>query len=191
MRIGIFGGCFNPPHNMHKDIAVNLINKGYLDKVIYVPTGNCYQKKDLIDAKDRYQMLKIMINNNPNLLVSNIEIKNNLTYTYQTLDYFQKKYKDDKICFICGSDNLNEITTWKNYKYILDNYKLLVIRRGSYNIKSKFKNVIIVDIPISNISSTMIRNSLKDNKNYCYLDQEVQKYIKNKKLYVNNINIKL
>ncbi len=52
MKIGIFGGCFNPPHNMHKDIGLNLIKKKYLDRVIYVPTGDQYQKEELIPAKE-------------------------------------------------------------------------------------------------------------------------------------------
>jgi len=183
MKIGIFGGSFNPPHQMHKDIALNLIEKKYLDRVIYVPTGNCYQKKELIDAKDRYQMLKIMTGDHPNLFVSDYEIKNNLTYTYQTLDYFKEHFKGDSIYFICGSDNLDEITTWKNYQYILDNYKLLVIKRGCNQINSKFKNVLEVDIPTSKISSTMIRNELKKDKGGIYLDPKVSEYIQNHSLY--------
>ena len=79
MKIGIFGGSFNPPHKMHKNIALNLIKNKYLDKVIYVPTGNKYNKKDLIDAMDRYNMLKIMIEGYKNLELSNYEIKNTLT----------------------------------------------------------------------------------------------------------------
>lgn len=182
MKIGIFGGSFNPPHNMHKDIAINLINKGYLDKVIYAPTGNCYKKEGLIDAEDRYMMLKIMIQDNPNLLVSDVEMQEELMYTYETLDYFRELFPHDSIYFICGSDNLDQITTWKNYQYILDNYKLLVIQRGRSR-KIKFKNVVFADIPSSDISSTMIRNGIKTNKDYRYLDSKVYEYIKNKRLY--------
>lgn len=95
MKIGIFGGCFNPPHNMHKKIALDLINNNYLDKVIYVPTGNRYNKKDLIDVKYRIEMLKLMCMDNNNLEGSDFELKNNLVYTYQTLDYFKMEYPDD------------------------------------------------------------------------------------------------
>ena len=138
MRIGIFGGCFNPPHKMHKDIAINLIKNNYVDKVIYVPTGNKYKKSDLVDAKIRYNMVKIMIEGYDNLEVSDYEIKNNLTYTYQTLNYFKNKYKDDEIYFICGTDNLKEITTWRNYKYILSNLSSSLIR----NNLDKYKKMI-------------------------------------------------
>ncbi len=183
MRIGIFGGCFNPPHNMHKDIGLNLIRGKYLDWVIYVPTGDQYQKEELIPAKERYHMLKIMTRDQPNLSVSDIEMKETLTYTYQTLDYFQKKYKEDEIYFICGSDNLDQITTWKNYQYILNHYKLLVIKRDCFQLNHTFKNVIEVDMPMSNISSTMIRDKLKSRKNCKYLDSQVKNYIKERKLY--------
>ena len=67
MRIGIFRGSFNPPHNMHKDIALNLIKNNYLDKVIYVPTSNKYNKNSLIDYKERYNMLNILCTNNNNI----------------------------------------------------------------------------------------------------------------------------
>ena len=56
MKIGIFGGSFNPPHNMHKNIALDLLKNKYLDKVIYVPTGNKYNKKGLANQNDRYNM---------------------------------------------------------------------------------------------------------------------------------------
>ncbi len=183
MKIGIFGGSFNPPHQMHKDIAINLINKGYLDQVIYVPTGNCYQKEGLIDSQYRYEMLKIMTSDNPNLLVSDVEMQSSLMYTYETLDYFRELFPNDSIYFICGSDNLDQITTWKNYQYILNNYQLLVIKRNCYQINSRFKNVVEANIPMSNISSTLVRNTLKNNEDKKYLDSKVREYIKNKSLY--------
>ena len=133
MKIGIFGGSFNPPHTMHKSISLDLINNKYIDKIIYVPTGNKYNKKNLIDSTHRYNMLKLLTNNNPNLEVSNYELQTNLTYTYQTLNYFKDKYKNDEIYFICGSDNLKQIEIWKNYKYILSNFKILVITRNNDN----------------------------------------------------------
>lgn len=193
MKIGIFGGCFNPPHKMHKSIARELIMNKYIDKVIYVPTGNKYNKASLIDAKHRYNMLKLMIEDNNNLDVSDYEIKNTLTYTYQTLNYFKNKYKNDEIYFICGSDNLKEITTWKNYEYILNNFKILVIKRNNdklndilKNINSK--NIIIANVNLSDISSTTVRKMLKDKeKKYILkiIDKNVLEYIENLKIYSN------
>lgn len=192
MKIGIFGGCFNPPHNMHKNIAINLIEKNYLDKVIYVPTGNTYNKKDLINFTDRYNMLLLITNNN-NLLVSDIQNNPNYQYTYQILDYFKTIYKEDDLYFICGSDNLKELETWKEYNYILEKYKLLIIKRNNddiENILTKYKeqkdNIIITTISESYISSSMIRSLLQNEKNDIIkenIDRKVLKYIKDNNLY--------
>lgn len=192
MKIGIFGGSFNPPHNMHKQIALDLVNKNYLDKVIYVPTGDYYQKDDLIPAPIRYTMLKIMTKDYPNLEVSDYEIKNKLVYTYQTLDYFRQKYPKDQIYFICGTDNLKELYTWKNYKHILTNYKLLVIKRNHDQVEEILKyyqeysnNIIILNIIQSKISSTTIREKISNNYEPTSkeLDKNVLNYIKKKSLY--------
>ena len=189
MKIGIFGGSFNPPHVMHKNLALYLIKNKYLDKVIYVPTGNKYVKEDLIDVKYRLEMLKLMVANTKNLEISAYEMQNSLIYTYQTLDHFKKLYPNDEIHFICGSDNLREIKSWKNYKYILDNYKLLVVKRSNDDIEKmvgnlKSKNVIAVNILCNiPISSSIIRKNIKLNQNFEGVDLKVKKYIEKKNLY--------
>lgn len=193
MKIGIFGGCFNPPHNMHKNIGLSLVKKGYLEKVIYVPTGEFYRKNDLACFKHRLEMLKLMVNGSDNLFVSDIGNNKNLEYTYQILDYFQKLYSHDEIYFICGSDNLNEFMAWKKYKYILSYYKLLVIKRNNDDIDeitNKFKmfidSIIWANIDFGDISSTELRKLIND-KNYALLqnklDDIVIKYIMDNKLY--------
>ena len=172
MKIGIFGGSFNPVHNMHKNISLELIDNGYLDMVIYVPTGDKYNKKDLINFKDRLNMLKLMTEGNGKLDVSDIGNYDEYQYTYQVLDYFRSIYSDDDIYFICGSDNLKYFDTWKKYQYVLEYYKLLVIKRNCDNIddilnkyKDYINNIIIADIMESEVSSTYIRN----NKFFSYL----------------------
>lgn len=192
MRIGIFGGCFNPPHNMHKNIALRLIEDNYLDKVIFVPTSNYYNKRNLINDEERYKLIKLMIQGNDNLEVSKYEF-GKLTYTYQTLEHFQKKYEDDEIYFICGSDNLAEIDTWREYEIILSNFKILVIKRGNDDlgeIMKKYKkyenNIIIANIEEDVLSSTFIRNMLKDGKFDLIkdkIDKNVYLYIMKEKLY--------
>ena len=76
MKIGIFGGSFNPPHKMHVNMAQQLINKHYVDKIIYVPTGSKYKyKNNLIADEYRYKMLDIICKKNKNMEVSNYELK--------------------------------------------------------------------------------------------------------------------
>ena len=190
MKIGIFGGSFNPPHKMHLDIALNLINKNYLDKVIYIPTGDSYNKKGLINFKDRYKMVELMISDYSNLLISSVGNNENYKYTYQTLDYFKSIYRNDELYFICGTDNLNEFDTWKEYEYILENYKLLVIKRNDDDIDSilnkynnYLENIIISNVEPNLLSSTSIRKNINKNEVKKYLDEKVYKYIVDNELY--------
>lgn len=154
MKIGIFGGSFNPPHKMHKKIAKVLIKKGYVDKVIFVPTGMKYEyKTNLISNEKRVDMLSLMIEKEKNMAISKYELQQKPIYTYETLKHFKKRYKDDEIYFICGTDNLSYIDKWKNGKDILKNYKLLVIKRETDEIEpllEKYKqyrqNIIVTKI---------------------------------------------
>lgn len=194
MKIGIFGGCFNPPHKMHIEIASNLIKQGMLDKVVFVPTGNNYTKAELVDIEQRVAMLNLLIDKE-NMEVSDISKTLNYSYTFQVLDYYKAKYKDAQIYFICGTDNLKEFKAWKNYEYILSNYKLLVVARNGDNVDKIMQefakhvdNICVSNIEQSLVSSTLIRKALKEENNEYiekYLYKEVIEYIENRGLYKN------
>lgn len=191
MRIGIFGGSFNPPHKMHVDIALNLIKENYVDKVILVPTGSKYKyKNNLLPDEYRYQMVKIITDKYDCLDVSNYELKDEVVYTCETLEYFKHKYRDDDIYFICGLDNLSYMDTWKNGHDILTNYKILVINRKTDDLDeilehfSEYKNNIIVSNILENdVSSTLIRRNIDDENIIDLLDKDVYEYIKKLNLY--------
>ncbi len=192
MKIGIFGGSFNPPHKMHKKIAIELIKKHYVDKVIFVPTGSKYKyKNNLLSDKVRLEMLELMCRDNNNLEVSDYELKEHVVYTYETLNYFRNKYKDDEIYFICGTDNLSYIDKWERGIYVLSNNKFLVIKRNTFDITpllEKYKdykdNIIVTEIEENEISSTKIREMIYNNKRVKdYLDDKVLDYITRNKLY--------
>lgn len=194
MKIGIFGGSFNPPHKMHKSIAKNLIKKGYVDQVIFVPTGTKYEyKTNLISNEKRVDMLSLMIEKEKNMTISKYELRQKPVYTYETLKHFKKKYKEDDIYFICGTDNLSYIDKWKNGKEILKNYKLLIIKRETDEIEpllEKYKkyrqNIIVTKVKEKTVSSTKIRTYLKQNnslKAKLYIDRKVYNYIRKNHLY--------
>ncbi len=193
MKIGVFGGSFNPPHNMHKKIVLELLDKKYVDKVIVVPAGDQYKKQDLIDCVARTNMLKLMFEGEDYVEISDYELKHGTTYTYQLLDYFKTLYPNDSIFFICGSDNLEELDSWKNYQYILKNYQLLVVKRNYDNIiklLGKYrlyeKNILFAEISYSLLSSTEIREEIRKN-NFSLLksklDNHVLNYIKENQIY--------
>ena len=192
MKIGVFGGSFNPSHKMHLNIGLELVNKQYVDKVIYVPTGSKYKyKNNLLPDKNRLEMLEILTNKYKNLSVDDYELKDEVVYTCETLAYFKELYPNDQIYFICGADNLSYIDKWKNGEEILKNYKILVMKRKGEDIDElleKFKiyknNIVVADIEQQDISSTDIRERLKNKEEVLdELDKEVYEYIRKNKLY--------
>ena len=193
MNIGIFGGSFNPPHKMHKNIALKLLDNNIIDRVIFVPTGEKYNKDTLIESSHRYNMVKLMCKEDSRFSVSDFELKNTLVSSYESLDHFRGIYKQDEIFFILGTDNLYSFDTWKNYEYMLKNYKFIVIRRKDYiagEIIKKYqkyrRNILITDISMSDISSTYIRNLVSNNSKEVsnYVDELVYEYIVKNNLYV-------
>jgi len=196
-KIGIFGGVFNPPHNFHFAIAQNILNEQQdFEKIIFVPTGNNYNKPQIIDATHRYNMLKLVCDNNPRFEVSKYEIDAiKQPYSYQTLDYFKTQYPDYEIVFITGTDNIKTFSAWKNPEYILSNYTLVVYERGYDKLEtiiendtflSKYKNSILnanCDI-YTNLNSSFIRQKLSQQKNVSYfVPKEIYEYIIKNRLY--------
>jgi len=194
MKIGIFGGSFNPPHNMHENIGKKLIEKGYLDKVIYVPTGEEYKyKSNLLSNQIRYEMLKIITDKYDFFGISNFEFQDKVIYTYETIRHFKEEYPSDEIYFICGADNLSYIDKWEKGETILKNEKIIAIARNTDNLNEilakyqKFSPTIeIATIDPIDLSSTEIRELIKKN-NYKalqdYLNSEVLDYIIKNNLY--------
>ena len=196
MKIGIFGGSFNPPHKMHKAIVKELINKKYVDLVIIVPTGIKYHYKNNLLGNDiRYRLLKEMTKNEDNILISTYEFQEKEVYTYETMEHYQKQYPDDELYFICGSDNMKYLKEWKEWEKLIEKYNLLVIPRNTKKveeIKKEFapylEHIVIANMEANDISSTIIRNALKENNNELlkkYLDKEVLEDIVLNHLYQN------
>ena len=173
-KIGFFGGCFNPPTNIHINIANNLVKEGKVDKVVFVPVNDYYKKLDLIEAKHRYNMLKIIVKKYKHLETDDIEIKENRELF--AVDAFQlienssyiTKYNKENIFMIMGSDNFNKMSTWKDYDKIKNKYNYIVINRDK-----------------NEISSTEIRSMIKSNDRNVmkYIPKEVYGYIMKNNLY--------
>ncbi|MFC1512524.1 nicotinate-nucleotide adenylyltransferase [bacterium] len=190
MRIGLFGGTFDPIHNAHLIIAQACINEFKLDKIIFIPAGAPPHKKKtkISPLQDRYKMVSIALQDNSLFEVSAVEISNKKNiYSYQTIAYFKKMYPFDKFFFIIGSDSLLNIHTWKKGIKLLDMCNFIVIPRPGYDIKKVkkiHKNVsMLKNIQIS-ICATDIRKNRRKGKSIKYLvPSEIEYYIKSKKLY--------
>ncbi len=196
-QIVIFGGCFNPPLNSHFSLAQQIINEyENIEQIIFVPVNSKYQKADLISNEHRYKMLKLVCDNNDKFEVSSVEIDSDRPlYTIETLRSFQAKYSEYDIAFIIGSDNLKELDTWQKADELTKDFKIYVLERDKDSIEEIIKSneflnknkqafIKAKDNITSNLSSTFVRNKLRNGKSVKYLTpDEVVAYIEENKLY--------
>lgn len=197
MKIGLFGGTFDPIHIGHLIIMENVINAMNLDKIYILPNSNPPHKlqNKKTEISIRLKMVREAIKDNHKIEINDYDYRNNsIHYTYQTLDYFKKTYPDDEFYFIIGEDSFLDIKKWKNYEQILKE-KLIIFKRYSEinssllseinEIKKYNKNIYLIDNMALDISSTLIRSLVKNKKSIKYLvDDKVIEIISKENLYV-------
>jgi len=187
MRIGIFGGTFNPIHFGHLVLAEQAYEKLNLDKVIFIPSCKPPHKrvKDLASAEDRYNMVSLAIQNNKRFEISDIEIKRKgKSYLVDTLKEIHSKYPKSELFFISGSDVTNQIHKWKSIEEILKLVNFVIAKRPGYRLKRFNKNVTTLSVSELDISSSNIRRKIKNHKTVLYIMPiRVFDYIKKKGLY--------
>ena len=190
-KVGLYFGTFNPIHVGHLIIANQMVEYSDLDEVWFVvtPQSPHKQKQSLLDNLHRYQLVYIAVENCPKLRASDIEFKlSQPNYTVHTLAHISEKYPDKEFCLIMGEDNLKSFHKWKNYETILEHHNLYVYPRiGGGKVKNQFRNhpkVHRVDAPVIQISATLIRDGIKQNKNVApMLPEGVWKYIDEMNFY--------
>lgn len=197
MRIGIFGGAFNPVHNGHINLAENYLNAMALDKVIFIPTYKPPHKSDneLVSGQDRINMLSLALTDK-RFEISTIEFeREQKSYTYDTLKELKKLYPDDSLYLIIGSDQFLSFDKWYRYKDILematlcsfprennDNERLEMLR---YSKQLGAEDSIILDKPVYKVSSSEIREKIRQEQDISGLVPDaVEKYITEKGLYI-------
>ncbi len=191
MRLGILGGTFNPVHNGHLVAAQEVREKMDLSRIIFIPSAYPPHKteEDLASAKHRLNMLKLAIDRKPYFTVNTIEIdRGGKSYSVDTMKEIKKLYKKDtKFFFILGIDAVTEIFTWKDVKVFLSMCELVAVNRPGLSLKDvskKLPPVNIVTVTPIGISSSLIRERLREGKPIAYLvPEKVEKYIKRYKLY--------
>lgn len=193
-RIGIFGGTFNPPHIAHLIHAESVRNQMSLNKILFIPSGNPPLKvSGVIPAEHRLNMARLAFTGNSNFEVSEIEIKAPAlkSYTVDTLQKLNKIYDNEetKLFLIIGMDNLLDFPKWKTPEKLFSYCEILVINRPGYKIEDAHeefsRRVTYINVPSIEISSTMIRKLVFENKSIKYIVTEpVRKYIIQNKLYI-------
>ena len=165
MNVGVLGGTFDPPHKAHIKIAERSIEQFNLDKVIFIPSGNPWQKKDATSFIHRYEMTKILIKESHFFEISDIEnSQKKPSYTSETLKKLNQP--KEKLYFILGSDAAMNIKTWKNYEILPSLTNFLIALRSEDSIEKLDKNFpfdyeIILGDKL-NLSSTSLRKKLKE-----------------------------
>lgn len=188
-HIGLYFGSFNPIHVGHLLIANYMVEFTELDEVWFVvsPQNPFKKKSSLLAGHQRLEMVNIAIEKYPHFKASDIEFKlPQPSYTVVTLEVLREKYPDKCFSLIMGADNLKSLSKWKNFQTILDYAKIFVYPRPDVD-KTEFDHhpqVIKVEAPLVEISSSFIRQSIKSGKNMCYfLHPEVFKYVEEMNFY--------
>lgn len=188
-NIGLYFGTFNPIHIGHLIIAEQILSLSQLEEIWFVvsPQNPFKNKKSLLKANHRLAMVKIAIDDNPFFKACDIEFSlPQPSYTVHTLVYLQEKYPEKTFSLILGSDNLVTFDKWFNYEYILENYNIYVYPRPSSQESpfDKHKSIKKINAPLIEISSSYIRNAIKNNISINYmLHPKVMKYIDEMNFY--------
>lgn len=191
MRIGIFGGSFDPIHTGHAIIAQHIIGSGAVDRLwMMVSPMNPLKvdKKQQVADTDRLRMVEMVTRPMEGVETSAFEFTMpRPSYTIDTLNALQAKFPDDELFLVIGGDNWQVFGQWRNSEEILAKYHVLVYPRLGYevNIPDDIKDrVSLVDAPIIELSSTQIRERLAQGHSVrYYVPDEVLGYIERHQLY--------
>ena len=194
MKVCLFGGTFDPPHLGHLIIAQTIFEAENFDQIVFVPAYQPPHKNGMkISPVDqRLEMLNIAIKENPNFIMSDLEIeRKGLSYSIDTIMDYKKQnnLNPNELFYLMGSDSLRQFKKWKNPKMIIDESRVIVAIRPGFR-PSDIPNWILAkiqfaSIPRIEISSTTIRERWISNKTIRYMVTEsVWQYINKNKLYL-------
>jgi nicotinate-nucleotide adenylyltransferase len=194
IKLGVFGGTFNPIHIGHLRLAEDVREKFSLDRILFIPTNIPPHKKVEFGAApiDRLRMVQIAVERNSSFLCDDVEIKRGgNSYTIDTVNYIYKKFQfEEKPFFILGSDLIPELNTWKEIHRLTGLLFFIVLLRNNYPIVGEYGNEItgfecsVFGDRNIEITSSEIRQRLRKAQSVRYLVADsVLDYIIEKRLY--------
>ncbi|MCT1555343.1 nicotinate-nucleotide adenylyltransferase [Corynebacterium sanguinis] len=192
-KIGVMGGTFDPIHNGHLVAGSEVADRFDLDEVVFVPTGDPWQKADrtVTDSEHRYLMTVIATASNPQFTVSRVDIdRGGPTYTIDTLRDLREAYPSEELFFITGADALSSIMSWHDWDQMFDLAEFVGVTRPGYELREDMlpaqhrERVHLVEIPAMAISSTDCRLRASQGRPVWYLVPDgVVRYIAKNNLY--------
>ncbi|MBI1832307.1 MAG: nicotinate (nicotinamide) nucleotide adenylyltransferase [Planctomycetes bacterium] len=200
MRIGVFGGTFDPVHAGHLILAEQCREQAKLDQVLFVPAllPPHKQQQPLTPFAQRVEMLALAISGNPAFHIDELEKdRTGPSFTVDTLAYLQARQSGDELCFIIGSDSLHDLAKWHEPRRILQMAELLVVEREGFASWSadELKRALQLDgdfplryqpivMPLIGLSSSDIRQRIAEGKTVRYMiPRAVEAYIFDRGLY--------
>ncbi len=189
-KIGVMGGTFDPVHHGHLVAASEVAARFELDEVIFVPTGQPWQKVERVVSKpeDRYLMTVVATASNPRFSVSRVDIdRGGPTYTVDTLSDLHAEHPDAALFFITGADALAQILSWRNVDEVFRYAHFVGVTRPGYELGDDHLPdgaVSLVEVPAMAISSTDCRRRVAEGRPVWYLVPDgVVQYISKRSLY--------
>ena len=196
MRIGLFGGSFNPPHRGHLHLAESVHEALGLDEVWLIPSKISPHRSMAAYApeRDRFEMCRLAAEEYPWLRAEDYELRQEqVSYTFYTVEHFTEERPEDEFFLLMGSDMLLSFTTWHRWQEILQRVTLAGIAReeGEYERLEaaaeelrQYGRIEIVHVDSFTVSSTKIRELVKNSQDCsCYLPKKIVQYIRMQKLY--------
>lgn len=188
MKIGLYFGSFNPIHVGHLIIANHIAYHTDCEQVWLVvsPRNPLKRPGSLLNEYDRLYLTELAIGDEPRLKASNIEFSlPRPSYTIDTLTYLSEKHPEHEFAVVMGSDSLENLHRWKNYKTLLDCYPLFIYTRPGHEPEIPAgARITICDAPLLEISSSHIRQLIKNEKSARFLIPEsAYRYITTNRYY--------
>ena len=188
MHIGLYFGSFNPIHTGHLIVANHVIQYTDIDKIWFVvsPHNPLKDSHSLLNEYDRLHLVNLAIEDNPKFRGSNVEFQlPKPSYTIDTLAYLTEKFPLERFSVIMGADSFQNIHRWKNFEQLVAKHSFVVYNRPGFEIEDTYgADMIKLEAPLLQISSTYIRRQIKDKKSIKYIvPAAVEQYIIDNRYY--------